>query len=226
MTLYLTRARISQTAEESGLKSLFLPSGAQAEQAPDPLRRALWTLFSDSAERKRDFLWRVEASGQIYILSERLPEDKHALFRLESKPFEPALAAGDRLRFVLRVNATIDRAGEGPDRRVDVVMHALKSLPQEERAAARMDAARREGSAWLARQGGKRGFELEEAVAENYRALTIPRPSGARMKLGVIDLAGVVRVSDPQAFLGVLAGGFGRARSFGNGLMLIRRAHD
>jgi len=226
MTLYLTRARISRTAEESGLKSLFLPSGEKAEQAPDPLRRALWTLFSDSPDRRRDFLWRVEASGQIYILSERLPEDKHALFQLESKPFEPALSSGDRLHFVLRVNATIDRAGDGPDRRVDVVMHALKALPQEERAAARMDIANREGRAWLARQGGRRGFELEEAAADNYRTLFIPRSSGARMKLGVIDLTGTLRVSDPAAFLGALAGGLGRARSFGNGLMLIRRAYD
>ena len=35
---------------------------------------------------------------------------------------------------------------------------------------------------------------------------------------------GVVEVTDPTAFLSRLAQGFGSAKAFGNGLMLIRRA--
>ena len=38
------------------------------------------------------------------------------------------------------------------------------------------------------------------------------------------DLTGEIAVTDPKAFLAKLAQGFGRAKGFGCGLMLIRRA--
>jgi CRISPR system Cascade subunit CasE len=40
---------------------------------------------------------------------------------------------------------------------------------------------------------------------------------------GVLDISGVLEVHDPDRFLLRLAQGFGRARAFGCGLMLIRR---
>jgi CRISPR system Cascade subunit CasE len=40
----------------------------------------------------------------------------------------------------------------------------------------------------------------------------------------VLDFEGVLEVTDPVRFLAALANGFGRARAFGCGLMLIRRA--
>jgi CRISPR system Cascade subunit CasE len=39
----------------------------------------------------------------------------------------------------------------------------------------------------------------------------------------VLDINGVLTVKDPERFLVALASGFGRARAFGYGLMLIRR---
>ena len=40
---------------------------------------------------------------------------------------------------------------------------------------------------------------------------------------GVMDFSGMLEVKDPARFLTQLAQGFGRARAFGCGLMLIRR---
>jgi len=40
---------------------------------------------------------------------------------------------------------------------------------------------------------------------------------------GSLDISGVLEVRDPAVFLGNLSKGFGRARAFGRGLMLIRR---
>jgi CRISPR system Cascade subunit CasE len=40
---------------------------------------------------------------------------------------------------------------------------------------------------------------------------------------GVLDISGVLEVRDPARFLARLIQGFGRARAFGCGLMLIRR---
>ncbi|WP_408742519.1 type I-E CRISPR-associated protein Cas6/Cse3/CasE [Acetobacter peroxydans] len=44
------------------------------------------------------------------------------------------------------------------------------------------------------------------------------------MKLGILDLSGRIEITDPSLFLTQMAQGFGRAKSFGCGLMLIRRA--
>ena len=67
---------------------------------------------------------------------------------------------------------------------------------------------------------------LEAVVADSYRTLFIPRSTGARMKLGVIDLTGTLRVSDPVAFLGTLAGGLGRAQRPIGGQCGVRRGTD
>ena len=44
------------------------------------------------------------------------------------------------------------------------------------------------------------------------------------IELGVVDLEGILQVGDPELFLGALRKGFGRAKAYGFGLMLIRRA--
>jgi CRISPR system Cascade subunit CasE len=44
------------------------------------------------------------------------------------------------------------------------------------------------------------------------------------MTIAVLEFAGVLTVRDPARFLAALAQGFGHAKAFGCGLMLIRRA--
>ena len=57
-----------------------------------------------------------------------------------------------------------------------------------------------------------------------YRVLTIDRGRRARpLRAGVLDLEGLLEIRDPERFLAALAQGFGRAKAFGCGLMLIRR---
>jgi CRISPR-associated protein Cas6/Cse3/CasE subtype I-E len=85
---------------------LFDAAGRHRSEAS---RRLVWTLFADSENRKRDFLWREDASGRFYLLSSRQPQDQHHLFTVETKAFEPALSSGDKLVFSLRANATIAR---------------------------------------------------------------------------------------------------------------------
>ena len=46
----------------------------------------------------------------------------------------------------------------------------------------------------------------------------------APIRFSVLDFTGVLEVRDPAAFLAAIARGFGRAKAFGCGLMLIRRA--
>jgi CRISPR system Cascade subunit CasE len=224
------------------LRALLLPDDAGRRAGAG--HRLVWTLFADTPDRERDFLWRETDGGTFYILSRREPADAHAIFDLDpSKPFAPALAAGDRLAFSLRANATVARKEQGRDRGkpVDVVMAAIHSLPKGERAGPRIAAVASAGRRWIESQGARCGFSLAPACDDDaegvggegapppalqvtgYRTLRVDH-RGPDARLGVLDFEGVLEVRDTKRFLEALGRGFGRAKAFGCGLMLIRRA--
>ena len=226
--LYLSRIRLRRDAPVAALAGLLLPDAADARIAAS--HSLVWSLFADTPDRRRDFLWRQEAPGRFLTLSARLPVNAAGLFSVESKPFEPDLATGDRLEFSLRANAVISRS-TGPGqrgRRHDVVMDALRATPPgEARAQARAEAVVAAGRAWLARQGAEAGFEPFAGVAvDGYEKCRLPRRFGPPATFGVLDFDGQLTVTDAERFLARLTSGFGRARGFGCGLMLIRRARS
>ncbi len=240
MTHYLTRAVLNRKAPEHALRSLFDPLDADA--AFDAHHRLMWTLFPDP-DAKRDFLWRADDNGKFLILSAREPQGSRLFEPLESKPFEPMMAAGDRLVFILRANATKDRRSglqddvppgtkrrPRKDRRVDIVMHAMReqgiksgTIGADSRVSRRMDVAREAAQAWLAAQGERRGFSVDALAIEDYRVCKLKRRGGKEATFGVIDLRGLLSVRDPKAFTSALFTGFGRSKAYGCGLMLVRR---
>jgi CRISPR system Cascade subunit CasE len=234
--LFLSRVRL-QTGRGEALASiapLLLP--ADPKQQPGHAHRVLWLLFQDIADAKRDFLWRDEGDGRYMILSQRPPTDPHKLFELATKPFAANLSAGDRLAYTLRANPVVAskpaRAKEqqgtrARGQRVDVVMLALKDVPKGERGLARDRIASEAGTAWLASQGAKAGFKLAAPpLVTGYSQIPMERGKNRGRPAGfsVLDFAGVLEITEPAAFLARLPLGFGSAKAFGNGLMLIRRA--
>ena len=193
--LVLSRIRLRRDASARALAPLLLPEG-QARIAA--AHRLVWALFADGEDRRRDFLWREEAPGRFLALSARPPAAMD-LFDVDSTAFEPALSVGDRLGFALRANAVIARSG-GPGqrgRRHDVVMDALRSVPLDARAAARLDAVVAAGRAWIARQGASHGFTPEpDAGVDGYERVRIER-EGPPAIFGTIDFNGALRVDDP-----------------------------
>ncbi len=221
MTVFLSRATLSQSPSVQALNALLMPQDGGART--DAHHRLLWTLFADSSERTRDFLWREESAGEFVILSQREPVVSDLFSRIESKPFAPILRHGNRLGFALRANATRSK----DKKRVDVVMNALHSLAPEKRAEQRMQIATNEGAAWLQKQGERHGFEVTECIAKDYSVHALPGFRGPRDRqpqFGILDLAGEIAVTDPAEFVSALTKGFGRAKAFGCGLMLLRRA--
>lgn len=242
MTYYLTRAELNRNAPEHALKALIDPG--DWHDALDAHHRLIWALFpGDGLER--DFLWRAAGKGRFYILSAREPRPSPLFHPMQSRPFAPTLAVGDRLGFVLRANATRDRRSAGNEavrpgtlrrpvrnRRVDIVAHAMrqrvvsrgsriggdKNIWCRETA----DTAARE---WLDAQGKRRGFAIENLIVENYRLARLVRPNGKQASFGVVNLSGVLTVREPESFVGALVSGFGRSKAFGCGLMLVRRVH-
>jgi CRISPR system Cascade subunit CasE len=240
--LYLSRARLS--AGFDALGPILFPNDPAHKMAIS--HRLVWTLFPPDC-KERPFLYREmspshargrAARGEIYILSSMKPEDRKGLFDLQTQDFRPRLRQGELLQFRLRANPTAQRSewvgGRRKNRRHDVVMQALRSLPQGERAGARPAIIRRAGLEWLTRQGERAGFSLPrpealnidgyeqfDADPEKRRAL---QPGGRRPGHSRIDFEGALRVEDPDLFVKRLGEGFGRARAFGHGLMLIKRA--
>lgn len=233
--LFLTRVALRRDAPIAALRPVFLPE--EDERRTMMGHRLMWTLFGDSPDRKRDFLWREAGDGRFYTLSERPPHDRHNVFQVDPpKPFAPELLPGDSVRFSLRANATVAKRADGAARGKpsDVVMDALYKFPKgEQRATHRSDVVQTAGLQWLVRQGKQSGFSLagdEEdetgtysAHVTSYRALRLDHRK-SKLKIGVLDYEGVLTVTQPETFVAALAGGFGRAKAFGCGLMLIRRA--
>ncbi|MGR3463016.1 MAG: type I-E CRISPR-associated protein Cas6/Cse3/CasE [Roseovarius sp.] len=218
----MSRVTLSRQPSVQALNALLLPQDGGART--DAQHRLLWTLFADDPDRSRDFLWREDREGEFLVLSARAPVPTDLFSRVETKPYAPQIASGDRLLFSLRANATRSKKG---GKRVDVVMDALHPVPKDERAARRMEIAEREGAAWLRRQGDRNGFIAHHCVVSDYSVHALPSHRGPRDRkpqFGILDLQGQIEVTDPDAFLHVLTSGLGRAKAFGCGLMLIRRA--
>ena len=222
--LWLCRAGLRRdTAAVGSLARLLVPDDKGPRVAAS--HRLIWALFADGPARRRDFLWREEAPGRLMVLAARPPTPMPDLFNVEYKPFEPVLAPGDVLSFTLRANPVVSRPA-GPGRRGkrhDVVMDALYRLPSERRAEARFDAAAEAGGVWLARQGDVHGFRLGAIAVDGYEPVEIPRDGGKSMRFSQLEFTGTLTVTDAGAFLAAVIAGFGRAKAFGCGLMLIRR---
>lgn len=231
--LHFSRVKLRRDVPAAALRTLLVPSEDSARVGAG--HRLVWTLFADSPGRDRDFLWREMDGGSYFLLSARPPEDKHGLFEpVECKIFAPVFTAGDRLRFSLRANATVARKVDPTSRRgkpCDVVMDVLFKVPRGERAEARHEAVQTAGVHWLAGQGQRCGFAVSEASDGDgksgvrvvaYRTLRVDH-AGPAARIGVIDVEGQLEVRDPAVFVEALAHGFGRAKAFGCGLMLVQR---
>ena len=203
--LFLSRARLRRHSPVTALAELLIPTNpADRVGASHTL---VWALFADGSDRRRDFLWREEKPGQFMALSNRPPDDPHRLFDLDFKPFAPVLAAGDQLGFTLRANPVVARPEARGERgkRHDVVMNALRAVPKSEREASRPDAVLTAGRAWLARQGEAHGFApVGDADVDGYDSLRIPRAAAKPAVFGVLDISGMLEVSDPASFLAQL----------------------
>jgi CRISPR system Cascade subunit CasE len=221
MTRYLSRIRLSHSPSARALAPLLMPT--EAGHRRSAAHNLLWSVFADGPERTRDFLWRQEDDNHFLTLSARPPIQSDLFQPHQVKPFAPRLAAGDLLEYRLRANATrMKRAGP----RVDIVMDALHGLPREERAEKRLDLAADAAAEWMSRQGDRAGFRLLDATVEDYSVEALPGHRGARRhqpQFGIIEVAGRLDVTDPALFLESVGRGFGRAKAFGCGLMLIRR---
>jgi CRISPR system Cascade subunit CasE len=220
--MLLSRIRLSGDAASARELGPMLAS-------PYRLHQAIWDLFADGPNRRRDFLYRLDwESGRptLWALSDRPPRSIPALWSAETKELRPVLRHGERLRFSLRANPIVSREGA----RHDVVMEAKKRLkdggvPRAEWPG-EAQVAQQEGAAWLARRGEGRGFSVQagQVIVDSYEVHTFAKPRQGEIRFATCDFRGLLEITDVAAFLHTLRYGLGPAKGFGCGLFLLRRA--
>lgn len=196
------------------------------------VHKLVWSWFTDSPDRRRDFLYRQEGSGRdlcFFTLSERPPVDPDGLWLIESKPFRPKLAEGQRLAFTTRVNPTLQHAsGPAKGQRCDVVMDAkFRARSSADPVAETPILVQSTVTRWLTARADRCGFAIEpdEVTVDGYHQLRFSKMGGQPdIRITVADISGVLVVRDPALFQETLCHGLGRAKGFGCGLVLIRRA--
>ena len=131
------------------------------------------------------FLWRAAEQNRYYMLGPR-PVDESPFFRIETKPYQPNFAPGDRLAFDLRVNATANRKtgvaadGRAERQRVDVAIDRMRvdeahGATAAERAERREPAAKAAAEEWLKAREERDGYRLDAMKLVAYRAEMLPR---------------------------------------------------
>ena len=226
--MYLSRLTLKRSPSADALGALLNPDDDARRM--NTHHRLIWTAFAGDPNATRTFLWREDGNGCFIVLSYEPPHTAELFEAPEIKPFAPDLRPDDRLAFRLRVNPTRTiktgepkANGKRARKHQDVVMQALHGVPKGERATARMDLAQTATHDWLRAQGERHGFRVGECHMSSYRVLDLPGRRQRSPRFGIVDVDGVIELTQPEPFLERLKQGFGRAKAFGCGLMLIRR---
>lgn len=226
--MYFSRITLQENARQS---SDFW----RVFQSPYTLHQAIWQIFSDHADRKRDFIYRVDKDGPrplIYTVSMREPDQSNDIWHIESKPYSPKINPGSNLSFMLRVNPVVSKRDESnKQHRHDVVMDLKasfkkKNLPKNEMPTIAA-IAQEAGWNWLAKRAETNGFTVQQqhVRADSYRQESfVKKKGGRRIQYSSLDIVGELTVADPEVFLDKLYNGIGPSKSFGCGLMMVKRS--
>lgn len=197
------------------------------------LHQLLWSLFPNDGSMKRDFLFSrdegFDGLPTFMVMSKTKPEGNDAL-SVVTKEFNPTLAEGQELQFTLVANPVVARKTEGKrnSKKHDVWMDAKKSGKEKGLAGEELEQYCTEAAKeWLIRQGERTGFKInsEDIIVDGYLQNKFSKFRGGRpIRYSSIRYSGKLTVTDPDKFIIMLGEGLGKSKSFGCGLMLVRRA--
>jgi CRISPR system Cascade subunit CasE len=172
----------------------------------------VWDAFPGRAEEPRDFLTRVdrnerERQVRLLVVSPRPPVRPatwpNAPTAWQTREITPSFFAHRHYRFELRAN---------PTRRDNA---SRKRLPLRTRA---------EQTAWLQRKAAQSGFTVDEAslqiLPEGREWFRIEKRGQTGFHHSV-EYAGILTVTDREAFQTAFSKGIGSAKSFGFGLLSL-----
>lgn len=198
---YLTEGRISYL--EALRKREGLPKGLIDSYA---WHIAAWQAFPGKPNDARDFLTRVDRTGDGYrliLLSQTAPTvpDWWEAKSWGTKEISPAYFGHSRYMFQLRANATKTFSATG--------LRSGISCPLEL-------------TEWLDRKGANGGFIVEQGTLQ-----VIPGGMDSFVRQGkrgfhsIADFKGILKVTNKELFYQSVMQGVGRAKGFGCGMLMV-----
>ena len=200
-----------------------------AVQNPYQIHRCLWRLFPGAApesrhgntEQRAGFLFRMETyqtgrPARFLVQSRQRPTSVSSIQTLGCREFNPQPQLAQRLAFVLTANpikTIIDTQAEAkPDKRPNKQNQLKCRVPLVHEDQQRE---------WLIRQLG--AAAIVESVTILPHSPLYFRKGGYGGKIVTTTFEGVLQITAPDNLLEALENGIGPAKSFGCGLLLVRR---
>lgn len=203
------------------------------------------TKQSSSPASNRTFLFREYQNEYrehcFYLLSATQPTKNHEALHVTTKLFTPKLHTGQRLMFELRANPVISRNeiehGKRKTRHHDVLMnakhvakkHLTKQTPPLQPQQAKQyiqHAMQQAANDWLLNEKRMQSWGVQIETEPTISAYQQHRMSRKKTKdiiqISSIDYQGTLTITNAEAFTSRLKKGFGKAKAFGCGLMLIK----
>lgn len=196
------------------------------------IHQIIWNLFSTTPDMKRDFIYRQEVMQKkpvFYAVSSSLPPAPSPLWNIESKEYAPIINEGQRLSFSLRANPIVSKRDQSDrQHRHDVIMD-LKTryrTGNEQVCSIPGDIVTEAGVAWLKKKAVQNGFEFNplNVIVGGYQQRKFKKPKNShRISISTLDYTGILTITDVEPFREALYKGIGPAKSFGCGMMMIKR---
>lgn len=167
----------------------------------------IWEMFPD--QKDRNFLFRVKEDTQgveVLVQSEKKP-CQSPVGRIVSKKIPSVHLDGTRYVFQACLNPTVRR----------------KSSPNAKSSKRVGLYKTEEVFNWCKRKFEVNGMAIESLIVRDVSRETSYK-KGAELVLSKADVSGVLTVSDPAKFRQAIADGVGPAKSFGYGLVLLKKA--
>ena len=198
------------------------------------LHKTIWELVSRNVNQKRDFLYRVEYDAyqnikHIYLLALHQIASRNNLKIAVSPRYQPQIETGESLFFKLRANPIIKRKENGKAKEYGLIMdakHQFKKNGQSYLDQFSMDELISDvGMKWLGRKGEQHGFSVKrfEVDIGNDNEYSVSPPGKQAFTLRTLDFEGKLKIIDPGWFKKTLFKGIGSAKSFGCGMLMVKR---
>ena len=209
---------------------------------PYQLHQVLWAAFPGLPRHSSEnrFLYRHdehEKEHSILVQSAVLPDwsgldnESEGATAQVREIFPEKIEAGTELRFFLRANPVVYRRGYADGKERHILVGSDRAQMAERRGVDISTVPSREKQLidWLTRKAETGGFSLVATLPGASRDYIIRKPKStvtgkqAPMTFTGIDFEGILTVTDTALFTATLAGGIGRGKGFGFGLLSVRR---
>jgi CRISPR system Cascade subunit CasE len=193
----------------------------------------VWSLFPGDKKDGREFLFRKDYKNNetvYFVLSKEKPEKYNSFADIVTKTYEPVIKKDQLFSFSIRANPVIAKKSENGknSKKHDVWSNARiegkkKGLDGEELRTF----SEAKAMEWLIKKAVTCGFEIDDnqVIIESYHQYRFynNKSKGGVINIGALDYNGILQVNDVEKMNETLFNGIGKSKSFGCGLLLIKR---